>query len=96
MRQAAESQAEGDEWQKSAAYGIVEDLYLYQTELTTRVMDAAGSADAAPAIIEVWSETRRHTVQRLESMVTDLKTMPIVDLAMLSVVNRELRTMISS
>ncbi len=95
MRQAAGTLAEGDEWRKSAAYGMVEDLYLYQSELTTRVMDAAGSADAAPAIIEVWSETRRHAVQRLESLVTDLKTMPMVDFAMLSVVNRELRTMIS-
>ena len=45
MRQAVETLAEGDEWRKLAAYGIVEDLYLYQTELTTRVMDAAGSAD---------------------------------------------------
>ena len=94
MRQAAEALADGDEWHKSAAYGIVEDLYLYQTELTTMVMDVAGSADAAPAIIDVWSETRRHSVQRLESMVTDLKTIPMVDLAMLSVVNRELRTLI--
>jgi len=58
-------------------------------------MDAAGSADVAPAIIEIWSETRRHAVQRLESLVADLKTMPMVDLAMLSVVNRELRTLIS-
>ena len=95
MRNAAEALVEGDEWRKLAAYGIVEDLYLYQTELTTQVMDAAGSADAAPAIIEVWSESRRHSVQRLEALVTDLKTMPIVDLAMLSVVNRELRTLIS-
>jgi glutamate dehydrogenase len=95
MRQAAEAQAEGDEWHKSAAYGLIEDLYLYQSELTTRVMDAAGGADAAPAIIDVWSESRRHAVERLESLVADLKTVPMVDLAMLSVVNRELRTMIS-
>ena len=95
MRKAAESLAEGDEWRKLAVYGIVEDLYLYQTELTTWILDAAGSADVAPAIIEIWSETRRHAVQRLESLVADLKTMPMVDLAMLSVVNRELRTLIS-
>ena len=95
MRQAAEGLADGDEWRKLAAVGIVEDLYIYQTELTTRVMDAAGSADAAPAIIEVWSDTRSHAVQRLESLVTDLKTMPAVDFAILSVVNRELRTLIS-
>jgi glutamate dehydrogenase len=95
MRQSAEALADGDEWRKLAAYGIVEDLYLYQTELTTQVMDAAGSAEAAPAIIDLWSETRHHAVQRLESLVNDLKTMPKVDLAMLSVVNRELRTLIS-
>ena len=95
MRAVTEALADGDEWRKSAALGIVDDLYLYQTELTTRVMDAAGSADAAPAIIDVWSETRRHAVQRLKALVTEIKTMPKVDLAMLSVVNRELRTLIS-
>jgi glutamate dehydrogenase len=95
MRHAAESLADGDEWRKMASYGIVEDLYLYQTELTTQVMDAAGSVDAAPAITEIWSETRLHAVQRLESLVTDLKTIPTVDIAMLSVVTRELRTLIS-
>lgn len=96
IRAAAETLADGDEWQKSAAYGIVEDLYAYQTDLTTKIMDAAGGADAAQAIIEVWSDARRHSVARVTRLVDELKTAQNVNLTMLSVVNRELRALVNT
>lgn len=96
IRATAETLADGDEWRKSAAYGIVEDLYAYQTDLTTKIMDAAGGVDAAQAIIEVWSDARRHAVERLTAMVDDLKTAPNVNLTMLSVANRELRALVNT
>lgn len=96
IRAAAETLADGDEWRKAAAYGIVEDLYAYQTDLTTKIMDAAGGADAAQAIIEVWSDARRHAVERVTAMVDELKTAQNVNLTMLSVVNRELRALVNT
>jgi glutamate dehydrogenase len=96
VRTTAEGLVDGDEWRTSAAYGIVEDLYTYQTELTTKLMDAAGGAAAAPAIIDVWSDSHRHAVERVTNMVAELKSAPGVDIAMLSVVNRELRALVSA
>jgi glutamate dehydrogenase len=96
IRATAETLADGDEWRKAAAFGIVEDLYAYQTDLTTRILDAAGGAEAAQAIIEVWSDARRHAVERVTNMVDDLKTAQNVNLTMLSVVNRELRALVNT
>ena len=96
LRAAAEVLIDGDEWRKTAAFGMVEDLYAYQTELTTKIMDVAGGADAAPAIIDVWSDSRSHAVERVTAMVDELKTAPAIDLAMLSVVNRELRALVAA
>jgi glutamate dehydrogenase len=96
LRATAEALMEGDNWRKSAAYGVVEDLYTYQTELTIKIMDVAGGADVAPAIIEDWSNTRHRAVRRVTGMVDDLKTASAIDLSMLSVVNRELRALVSA
>ncbi len=96
LRNAAEALLEGDEWRKAAAHGIIEDLYTCQTELTTKLMDAAGSADAAPAIIEAWSDAHRHAVERVTAMVEELKVAPVVELSMLTVINRELHALVGA
>ena len=59
-------------------------------------MHVAGGADAALATIEVWSDSKHHAVRRVADMVDELKTVSLVDLAMLSVVNRELRALVSA
>jgi glutamate dehydrogenase len=94
MRNAAEALLEGDEWRKAAAHGIIEDLYTCQTELTTKLMDAAGGAEAAPAIIEAWSDAHRHTVDRVTAMVEEIRAVPVIDLSMLTVINRELHALV--
>lgn len=90
LRSAAETCAGGDEWRRNAADGIVEDLFAAQARLTRDLLDVAGSAEIAPAIIDSWIDARRHAVDRLLAMIKEIKTAPTVELAMLSVVNREL------
>jgi len=94
LRAAALQIARGDEWQKSATAGIVDDLYATQTRLVTRIMDVSGGAELAPTIIDAWAEANAHAVQRATNMITEIKAGSAVDLAKLSVINRQLRSLV--
>jgi len=95
LRASAMGIARGDQWQKSATAGIVDDLFATQTRLVTRIMDVSGGADLAPAIIEAWAEANGHAVNRVTSMITEIKAGPSVNLAKLSVVNRQLDALVA-
>ncbi|HEY0834300.1 MAG TPA: NAD-glutamate dehydrogenase domain-containing protein, partial [Azospirillum sp.] len=75
-------------WQKQATAALVDDLFAHQTQLTVRVLDAAGEPDARVA---AWMTQRRPVVERVEQLLSELRTQPAVDLAMLAVANRQLR-----
>ncbi|NKB20063.1 MAG: NAD-glutamate dehydrogenase [Alphaproteobacteria bacterium] len=95
LRASAMGIARGDEWQKSATAGIVDDLYTTQTRLVTRIMDVSGGADLAPAIIDAWAEANGHAVDRATNMITEIKAGPSVNLAKLSVINRQLGALVA-
>lgn len=95
LRTAALKIVRGDQWEKSATTGIVDDLYATQTRLVTRVMDVSGGANLAPAIIESWAEANNHAVKRVTNMITEIKAGPSVNLAKLSVVNRQLGALVA-
>ena len=95
LREAAVGCANGDEWRRNAADGIVEDLFAAQARLTRELLDVAGNAKIAPAIIDSWVEAHRHGVDRVLSMINEIKAAPSVELAMLSVANRELNALVA-
>ncbi len=95
LRDAAEACADGDEWRRNAADGIVEDLFATQTRLTRELLAAVGSGGIAPGIIGHWMDAHRSSVDRVLSMIKEIKTAPSVELAMLSVVNRELNALVA-
>ena len=64
LRTAAEGQPPNGEWQKEAVSAIVEDLFNQQSELTTRVLDAAGGTEAAEEVIDDWADVKFHAVER--------------------------------
>jgi glutamate dehydrogenase len=94
LRATAHHLMEGSEWRKAAASGIIDDLFATQTHLTTRILDVAGGAAAAPAIVDAWAESNAHAVERVTNMINEINAAPAADLAMLSVVNRELNALV--
>jgi glutamate dehydrogenase len=75
-------------WDRLAVAAIVEDLYGHQRELAASVLQQANGAD-----IEQWIGQRPQIVQRVESLIADLRQLGGLDLAKLAVANRELRSL---
>jgi glutamate dehydrogenase len=96
LRGAAKTLADGNEWQKMAVAAIFDDLYAHQTDLTVKVLDAAGDTRLATVVIEVWAAAHQHAVSRLAALVADLRTAANLDLAMLAVANREVRSLVAA
>ncbi|HEX3580591.1 MAG TPA: hypothetical protein VH087_02435, partial [Thermoanaerobaculia bacterium] len=67
----------------------------FQSVLASRVIaDSNGSRDGAA--VDLWLAQRGRVVERIDQMLSDLKTAPVVDLAMLTVASRQLRTLVES
>ena len=86
---AAAAKAE-NHWQKQAVAALVDDLFAHQTALTTRVLESVDQLPAE-APVEAWIANRRPVVERVEQLLSELRTQPNVDLSMLAVANRQLR-----
>lgn len=90
LRDKAASAKVDNHWQKQAVAALVDDLFAHQTALTVRVLE---SADRLPAEAPVdgWIAQHRPVVERVEQLLSELRTQPHIDLAMLAVANRQLR-----
>ena len=86
---AAAAKAE-NHWQKQAVTALVDDLFAHQTALTTRVLEAVDQLPAESPV-DAWIAHRRPVVERVEQLLSELRTQPNVDLSMLAVANRQLR-----
>ncbi|GIK99609.1 MAG: glutamate dehydrogenase [Alphaproteobacteria bacterium] len=91
-------------WDRLAVTAIVDDLDSHQRDLTTRVLTAeppaaaAGDGDGAPdgaaRMIDAWCAGRGATPAQTAALTAELKKAGSVDLAMLAVANRQLRSLI--
>jgi glutamate dehydrogenase len=93
LRESASSIAAETPWQKTAVRSVVEDLYAYQSMLTSRVL---AETDSAPNPIETWLASRSSLVARADQLTTELRSAPTVDLAMLTVATHQLRSLTES
>jgi glutamate dehydrogenase len=80
-------------WQKQAVSAIIDDLYGLQTDLTARIFN---DGEAHEAAIATWAAARHGPVDRINQLLTELRGVARVDLAMLAVANRQLRGLIAS
>ena len=80
-------------WQKQAVSAIIDDLYGLQSDLTARILNDGESHEAA---IATWAGARQGPVDRISQLLTELRGVTRVDLAMLAVANRQLRGLIAS
>lgn len=92
LRSSANRIPSDNQWHRLALSAIIDDLWGLQSEIASRVLDKEGTgADA----IEAWSTRRGETVERLDGLLGELNALPQLDLAMLAVLNRELRNLVS-
>src|ERR1700687_726501 len=73
-------------WDRLALAAIIEDLYGHQRDLAASVLQQANGAD-----IEAWISARPQPVQRVETLIADLRQLGGLDLAKLAGANGELR-----
>ncbi|HSV28903.1 MAG TPA: hypothetical protein VLL76_05075, partial [Candidatus Omnitrophota bacterium] len=95
LRAAAERLAARGHWQKLAAVAAIEDLFAHQRDIAAAVAAEAPGLAAAEAL-EAWVAAHAPPVGRIDALVAELRAAPEIDLAMLSVVNRQLRVLMEA
>jgi glutamate dehydrogenase len=102
LRDAAELVPEDSHWSRLAVTAIVDDLYSHQRDLTARVLASNGAvpADAGgkeiAGLIDSWTADRGATLAQTDSLLAELRKAGSIDLAMLAVANRQLRSLIGA
>jgi len=97
-RHAARAVKAETEWQKLAVGAIVDDSYGHQAELTAQVLDGGAKRRKKEAVDKVmgdWLDANRAQVDRTNALFGELRTAPEIDIAMLTVANRQLRTLVA-
>ena len=80
-------------WQKAAVAAVVDDLFNYQSTLASRVI---GETNGARDPVDTWLAPRTRVVERIDQTMTDFRSAPNIDLAMLTVASRQLRALVES
>jgi glutamate dehydrogenase len=93
LRSASQNIPAETPWQKTALSTLVEDLYGFQSVLASRVIV---ETDGAPDPVEGWLASRARVVERVDQTMHDFRASSTVDLAMLAVAARQLRTLVES
>jgi glutamate dehydrogenase len=83
-------------WQKAAVAAVVDDLFNYQSVLASRVITEANGSKTASDPVDSWLAARLRVVERIDQTINDVRAAPVVDLAMLTVASRQLRTLVES
>ena len=89
MRSAARRLPAETPWQKLAVDAMIDDLFILQVDLATRVLASDYAADPDPLV--AWSGARADSFARAEALARELRAATTPDLAMLVVVSRQLR-----
>ncbi len=89
LRQAA-GEGEGNAFQQTAAAATIDDLCNHQAELTQQVLCSSG-----PDPLAAWAAAFPATVQRLDHTFQDCLSAEKIDLAVLVIVERELRALLA-
>ena len=92
LRASAERMGGRGHWLKLAAAAAIEDLYGHQRDITSAVL-ASQPGKQPDEAIRGWADSNRAAVERAESLLAELKAASHVDLPMIMVANRQLRTL---
>jgi len=93
LRTGAKALIGDSHWQRLAVFAIIDDLNTHQRDLTASVLanDLALTGEKA---IEGWKAGRNAALPRAEALFADLRQVGKLELAMLAVANRALRSLL--
>jgi glutamate dehydrogenase len=80
-------------WQMLAKGAMLDDLSGLQRSIASHVVTGEPAMDKAPALIGAWQDRNRRALERQAQLLTELRTATKVDLPMLSVALREMRSL---
>jgi len=95
LRDGARKLIGDNHWDRLAVFAIIDDLYGHQRELTGAVLaeaKARGGSLVAAEAIEAWRAARAVAAQRIDQLFADLRQVGKIELSMLAVANRALRS----
>ena len=92
LRMSAEQISVTNHWQHRALTAIVDDLYGQQRALCLAVLKSAGGKPEGA--IDAWMATHQGLTSRVMAMFDEFKQSEPLDLAMLAVANRQMRSLI--
>jgi glutamate dehydrogenase len=95
LRASAEKLSGRGHWLKLAAAAAIEDLYGHQRDITIAIASSQPGQDPADAITR-WADGNKAAVDRAESLLAELKAASHIDLPMIMVAGRQLRTLTES
>ncbi len=97
LRQGARRLEPESHWQRMAVGAVLEDLATQQRALTQDILRGGGRKRGGDKAIDAWVSKNAAQVGRTEQLIAELTGgKETLDLAMLAVANRQLRTLVSS
>ncbi len=93
LRAAGQAISTDTPWQKAAVAAVLDDLFNYQSTLASRVI---GEGNGTKEPVDAWLGARPRVVERIDQTMNDVRASQTVDLAMLTVASRQLRTLVES
>ncbi len=94
LRRQAERLPTTGHWQRLAVTAVSDELYEHQRRLVEAVIAAGG--DTPERAIALWTSERIPVVERTHLVVAELQAATAVDLSMLAVASRQLRSLTES
>ena len=97
LRVRTETMVRASHWDRLAVSAAVEELYAHQTNLAQRVMGVAKAKKLTGGkAVEGWVEANKANVERYDQVYGEIRSADGLNLAMLTVANRQLSSMIGS
>jgi glutamate dehydrogenase len=95
LRECANDLVNGDHWHHRAVIALVDDLYSQQRAACYAALTSAPDLSPEEAIA-AWRTSNERRLRRTLSLFDELSVAGTVDLAMLAVANREIRTLLAA
>ena len=89
LRQAAERLRPETSWQKMAIGALIDDFFQHQTELTRKAVEGTAGADPLAEFLSGHAAE----LAPLDALLAEIRAAPAIDLAMLTVANRQFRAL---
>jgi glutamate dehydrogenase len=89
LREAAENLRPESNWQKMAIGALIDDFFQHQTELTRKVLEQSTGPDPLAG----WLTSHAAEIAPLDALLGEIRAAAAVDIAMLTVANRQFRAL---